>query len=203
MGAHFVDRRLAAARPFIFINLLITLLLLAIVKPTTSQTLTPHTTAKRYACSADTANPLTFLSELSGDRGNSITKYILLDRPSPLTEGDGMMCTLSRVNNEFNRIFIPIARSYDGRDWQLNTARYMTDATVTCGTTDTVGPTNEDTSVAEWTSGVYLCQITVPPLSAADDGYYLRTYVQDAPTDKTLAARFLERTTWGASKFVL
>ena len=99
------------------------------------------------------------------------------------------------MDNEFNRVYIPIARSYDGHDWHRSPGKYLTQVHVECGEVTTSG--------SGYNVGDYLCQVSVPPLGVTSDGYYLTKFVEEDTSDRTKAARFLERFTWGASKFDL
>ena len=65
---------------------------------------------------------------------------------------------------------------------------------VSCGTAQNGGE--------EYNAGDYLCQVTVPPLGGSSDGYYLTRFEEEELSDRTKAARFLERNTWGASEYV-
>lgn len=64
---------------------------------------------------------------------------------------------------------------------------------VSCGTAQNDGE--------EYSEGDYLCQVTVPPLGGSSDGYYLTRFEEEELSDRTKAARFLERNTWGASEY--
>lgn len=152
------------------------------------QSITFHNTARKFDCPQTAFEPTKLSSVVDDDRGEGITKYILL---SPTGNTETELCTLTRVDNEFNRVYIPIARSYGG-DWHRVQGKYLSGVSVECGESSTNGP--------GYDSGDYLCQVAVPPLGATNDGYYLTRFVDEAPSDRTKAARFLERTTWGASE---
>ena len=128
---------------------------------------------------------------------------------------------------EKTSVYIPIARSYksilnpngDG-EWTINAGKYESYTSIECGT-----PSTTDTTNNYWTAGTYTCQLILPKLSSTNDGYYLSmfsltsggynnlgyysaadytvlndgTATDDAKMEvaKTLAARFLERTTAG------
>ena len=100
-----------------------------------------HPTAKKFncpCCDASTRSTPTKLTSLSLDKGNGVTKYILLE--PHYTEGQ--LCTLTRNNDEFNPIQIPIARSFDDNpNWNKSAGRYVSSTEVICGEADADGPT--------------------------------------------------------------
>ena len=110
------------------------------------------------------------------------------------TAAEGDLCILSRVNRnetQAKKVFIPIARSYDGHDWQRVAGKYISYVSTQCGE-----------SVADGTgysAGDYLCEVTVPELNQDNLGYFLTKWEPGVANDRRLAARFLEKATWGAT----
>jgi hypothetical protein len=160
----------------------------------------PATGARKYTCSSVT-NALTggtFLSQITPDTNGAV--HILV---SPAAAS--RLCTLTRVNQDKEpRNHIPIARSYDTLNWHRNQGRYVDDVKVLCATTTTDGPMNYMTRDPEWAAGEDLCQISVPRVGATDVGYFLTAFANEGGAivgDRTKAARFLERYTWGASEY--
>jgi hypothetical protein len=83
-------------------------------------------------------------------------------------------------------LYIPIDRSYDGNDWHRVQGRYVSHVTTTCGE-------------IELDYYFHLCEIEVPKLEDKNVGYFLTRWEEKNVTDRRVAARFLERATWGAT----
>mmetsp|Transcript_33761 Transcript_33761/g.70958 ORF Transcript_33761/g.70958 Transcript_33761/m.70958 type:complete len:339 (-) Transcript_33761:2735-3751(-) len=167
----------------------------------------PHPDALKFTCPDRDFSPQK-LTPLSSDRGKGVPKYVLLPTISTSSSeagssAEGKLCTLTRLNNKF---YIPIGKSYlshwNDDAWQLSPGRYLSRTSVQCDTTSSDGPTNAITGEPDYLSGEELCQFKLHPLGPADDGYYLQTHkgrgIASTPP-RTQAARFLERTTWGAT----
>lgn len=110
------------------------------------------------------------------------------------TANHGDLCILSRVNRNdasTKTTYIPIARSYDGNDWHRVAGKYVSYVSMQCGESAADG--------AGYSTGDYLCEVTVPELTAGHVGYFLAKWEEGTATDKRMAARFLERATWGAT----
>ena len=110
------------------------------------------------------------------------------------TAAEGDLCILSRVNRnetQTKKVFIPIARSYDGHDWQRVAGRYISYVSTQCGESAVDG--------AGYSTGDYLCEVTVPELHQDNLGYFLTKWETGVASDRRLAARFLEKATWGAT----
>ena len=107
------------------------------------------------------------------------------------TASEGDLCILSRVNrDDAKKVYIPIARSYDGSDWHRVQGRYISYVAVQCGEAAAGG--------AGFAAGDYLCQVEVPELNQGNLGYFLTKWEEGTASDRRLAARFLEKATWGA-----
>lgn len=149
-----------------------------------------HGAAARYDCPDAIERPVR-LDGLSGGGGGGAKKtYLLLLSPSP--DAGGHLCTLTRVDDEATMVFVPIARSYDGHDWQVQRGRYIHGVSVECGESSASG--------SGYRAGEYLCQVAVPALDESAEGYYLTRFEETGVSPRTRAARFLERHTWGASE---
>jgi hypothetical protein len=112
------------------------------------------------------------------------------------TANEGDLCILSRVNRDVTqaaskKVFIPVARSYDGSDWHRVEGRYVSYVAVQCGQSAADGD--------GYSAGDYLCQLQVPQLNEGNVGYFLTKWEQGTATDTRQAARFLEKATWGAT----
>ena len=178
----------------------------------------PNPAAKKYTCSTANKPPgreLDLLSETKGD-----TQYLVIP---PITV-EGQLCTLTRLNRDYDpRVYVPVAKSYlpplqprpidaTKLEWMVSAGRYQESTSIECGSATANGPTSSITTLPEWTSGEYLCQITLEALSVSDTGWFLSTFtLQDyysaltqggSTGDKVLASRFLSLSTWGPSKFV-
>jgi hypothetical protein len=145
-----------------------------------STAITFNSTSPLLSCSAALKAPT--LTSFTGGR--------LLIAPT-VNEGD--LCILSRVNrNETaKRVFVPVARSYDGSDWHRVEGRYVSYTTVQCGDSAADG--------TGYSAGDYLCEIEVPNLKAENVGYFLTKWEEGVASDRRKAARFLEKATWGAT----
>ena len=89
------------------------------------------------------------------------------------------LCTLTRL---VSSVHVPIARSYDGGTWQLTAGAYLSTTTLTC---DEGGGAD----------GAQEC--IVSGLDGVEGRYYLTSYHRPSVSSDVLAARFLERTTFG------
>lgn len=89
------------------------------------------------------------------------------------------LCTLTRL---VSSVHVPIARSYDGGTWQLTAGAYLSTTTLTC---DEGGGAD----------GAQEC--IVSGLDGVEGPYYLTSYHRPSVSSDVLAARFLERTTFG------
>jgi hypothetical protein len=107
-----------------------------------------------------------------------------------LNEGD--LCILTRVNrNATKKVYIPLARSYDGNDWHRIRGGYISHVSMECGEASVAG--------LDYEAGEYLCEIDVPYLTDGNVGYFLTKWEEGVASDRRAAARFLERATWGAT----
>lgn len=107
------------------------------------------------------------------------------------TSREGDLCILTRVNrNVTKKVYIPIARSYDGSDWHRIRGKYISNTAVTCGEASDAG--------SSFNAGDYLCEVDVPVLAADNVGYFLTSWADGVATDRRVAARFLEKASWGA-----
>ena len=152
--------------------------------PSWAATITFSATAPLIDCPA--ASSPTTPSQIA-----SFTGGTLLLAP---TANDGDLCILSRVNRNdasTKTTYIPIARSYDGNDWHRVAGKYVSYVSMQCGESAADG--------TGYSAGDYLCEVTVPELKEGHVGYILAKWEEGAATDKRLAARFLERATWGAT----
>lgn len=109
------------------------------------------------------------------------------------TANEGDLCILSRVNRNdtAKKVYIPIARSYDGNDWHRVQGRYISYVDMQCGESAADG--------AGYAAGDYLCEVQVPALNEGNVGYFLAKWEEGIASDRRLAARFLEKATWGAT----
>jgi len=178
-----------------FLNALILILLAVLTTtPTTDAAeVSFHPDAKRFICPPVTIDPTpTRLDSLSLDKGNKVIKYILLE---PRTTSR-TLCTLTRVNDEFNpnRVYIPIARAYDDNPlWTKSAGKYVSTTEVICGEAGLDG-------LPEYQAGETLCQVKLdPPLDLTNDGYYLTTFQvgDNIKDEKAIVATFLEKVTFG------
>lgn len=107
------------------------------------------------------------------------------------TASEGDLCILSRVNGDAaKKVYIPIARSYDGNDWHRVQGRYISYVDMQCGESAADG--------AGYSAGDYLCEVQLPELNQGNLGYFLTKWEEGTASHRRLAARFLERATWGA-----
>ena len=108
------------------------------------------------------------------------------------TSQEGDLCILSRVNRNdtSKKVYIPIARSYDGNDWHRVEGRYVSFVATQCGTSASSG--------VGFSAGDYLCEIVVPQLNPGNVGYFLTKWDAGSASSRKKAARFLERATWGS-----
>lgn len=93
--------------------------------------------------------------------------------------------------NVTKKVYIPLARSYDGNDWHRIRGRYISHVSMVCGEANEAG--------LGYAAGAYLCQINIPQLADGDEGYFLTKWEEGVASDRRAAARFLERATWGAT----
>ena len=112
------------------------------------------------------------------------------------------LCTLTRL---VGKVHVPIARSYDGRTWELTAGRYLPTTTLSCDDND--GTDGECT-----VSGLPNVGEDVDDGGAGADGggYYLTSYHRPLGGNASEsgrngaaeihAARFLERTTFGPTR---
>ena len=109
------------------------------------------------------------------------------------TGNEGDLCILSRVDrdNGKKKVYIPISRSYDGSDWHRVRGKYVDRVSVLCG--ESTGDGNG------YSFGDYLCEVTVPMMNEGNVGYFLTKWEEGVASDRRLAARFLEKATWGAT----
>ena len=163
-----------------------------------------HQSAKRFYCPSTRSVPNKLL-DISLIKGDNVPKYILLDPHYTA----GQLCTLTRNNDEFKPIHIPIARAFDDNPlWNKSAGRFVSSTEVTCGEAATDGP-----SGSGYLQGETLCQIKLDPLGLTDDGYFLTLFdvtdqmpVADAAGKKTfhsepaIVANFLSRVTFGPSE---
>lgn len=160
-------------------------------------TVTFDSSATRFNCPNGARSPV-LLESLSDDKGEGIATKLIV----PPTSADGRLCTLTRVDDEFNPFYIPIARAFDADgDWAKSAARYVDFTSVLCGQSELDGPPDVR-GVNQYSQGDYLCQITITrPLAQTHVGYYLTTFVDanlpGVVANRRAAARFLERATWG------
>ena len=84
------------------------------------------------------------------------------------------LCTLTRL---VSSVHVPIARSYDGRAWQLTAGAYLSTTTLTCDGAEE--------------------ECIMSGLDGIEGEYYLTSYHRPSVSSDVLAARFLERTTFG------
>ena len=84
------------------------------------------------------------------------------------------LCTLTRL---VSSVHVPIARSYDGRAWQLTAGAYLSTTTLTCDGAEE--------------------ECIISGLDGIEGEYYLTSYHRPSVSSDVLAARFLERTTFG------
>lgn len=132
-----------------------------------------------FTCPTDLSKP-TQLESFSGG-------HLLL---AP-TSQEGDLCILSRVNrNVEKKVYIPIARSYDGNDWHRVQGRYISYVTAKCGEASESGP--------GYSAGDYLCEISIPMLKDENVGYFVTKWEEKNVSNRRKAARFLEKATWGA-----
>jgi len=175
---------------------MLTLLTISIQLKHTSP-ITVHPSAISVSCPTEVNKPTKIdnipkLNSLDGsDIDTAQDNYLLLSLTGSSTNEE--LCTLTRVDTEGNGVYTPISRSYNGHEWQRVPGKYVQNVNITCGniiTTNNDGDSNEE----------YKCQIQIPPLTTNNDGYYLTTFQPLKPTtSQTLAAKFLERTTFGAT----
>ena len=107
------------------------------------------------------------------------------------TSQEGDLCILSRVNRNdtSKKVYIPIARSYDGNEWHRVEGRYISFVTTQCGVSASTG--------VGFSTGDYLCEIVVPQLKEGNVGYFLTKWEEGSASNRKKAARFLEKATWG------
>ena len=136
-------------------------------------TVTFDSSATRFNCPNGARSPV-LLESLSDDKGEGLATKLIV----PPTSADGRLCTLTRVDDEFNPFYIPIARAFDADgDWSKSAARYVDFTSVLCGEADADGPPDVR-GVDQYAAGDYLCQITITkPLAQTHVGYYLTTFV--------------------------
>lgn len=152
---------------------LICLAILPVVK-----TITIAPGAVRFSCAEYALESPTLLNSTNG--GDAVSFVV------PPSDSSGTLCTLTRVDNPITNTHIPIARSYDVKDWQRNPGKYVSYTTIECGAVSSGDGDDE-----------YLCQLSLPALTGENAGYYITRYYSEPLPSRTLAARFLDRTTWG------
>ena len=161
-------------------------LLCCLLSPSLAATVTFSANAPLVTCPAASSPPTpTLLSDFTGG------EFLLAP-----TANEGDLCILSRVNRDVTeaaskKVFIPVARSYDGSDWHRVEGRYVSYVAVQCGQSAANGD--------GYSAGDYLCQLQVPQLNEGNVGYFLTKWEQGTATDTRQAARFLEKATWGAT----
>ncbi|KAL3793870.1 hypothetical protein HJC23_002117 [Cyclotella cryptica] len=159
--------------------LLVALLAFCSLSRSSTGSITFPINATLVACPTDLSTP----TQLASFSGGS-----LLVSP---TSQEGDLCILSRVNRNdtSKKVYIPMARSYDGNDWHRVEGRYVSFVTAQCGEAaiDGVG----------FSAGDYLCEIAVPQLDSGNLGYFLTKWDAGSASNRRKAARFLERATWG------
>ena len=147
--------------------------------PTAAAVVPFSSDASLFACPSTLGTP-TQLPSFTGGR--------LLLAP---TSKEGDLCILTRVNrNVTKKVYIPIARSYDGSDWHRIRGKYISYTAVKCGEASDAG--------SSYNAGDYLCEVDVPVLAADNVGYFLTSWEDGVASDRRIAARFLERASWGA-----
>eukprot|EP00804_Cyclotella_cryptica_P004534 CCRYP_006892-RA/>CCRYP_006892-RA protein AED:0.17 eAED:0.17 QI:494/0.84/0.6/1/0.94/0.9/20/0/2106 len=160
---------------------LLALALLGLFLPPRSSgaNITFSSNATLVACPTDLSTPAQVASFTSGS-------FLV----SP-TSQEGHLCILSRVNRNdtSKKVYIPIARSYDGNDWHRVEGRYISFVDTQCGTSANHG--------VGYSAGDYLCEIFVPKLEPDNVGYFLTKWEDNSATPRREAARFLEKATWG------
>ena len=135
--------------------------------------------APLFSCPAELSTP-TLLPSFTGGK--------LVIHP---TSSHGDLCILSRVDrNTTKKVYIPIARSYDSYDWHRVRGKYITQVTATCGNF------TQDNRL-DIALGTHTCEISVPDLVDGNVGYYLTSWEEKNVTNRRIAARFLERASWG------
>lgn len=99
---------------------------------------------------------------------------------------------MNRNDTAVKKVYIPIARSYDGNDWHRVQGRYVSYVDILqCGESASAG--------SGYSAGDYLCEVQVPALNEGNLGYFLTKWEEGIASDRRLAARFLEKATWGAT----
>eukprot|EP00804_Cyclotella_cryptica_P019736 CCRYP_009662-RD/>CCRYP_009662-RD protein AED:0.10 eAED:0.10 QI:0/0.90/0.86/1/0.90/0.86/23/166/2685 len=125
--------------------------------------------ATLVACPTDLSTP----TQLASFSGGS-----LLVSP---TSQEGDLCILSRVNRNdtSKKVYIPMARSYDGNDWHRVEGRYVSFVAAQCGEAaiDGVG----------FSAGDYLCEIAVPQLDSGNLGYFLTKWSEIMSLENSIA----------------
>lgn len=106
-------------------------------------------------------------------------------RLSTVSNPDGL-CTLVRRNINPPHRRAPVARSYANRPWETTAGLFAN--------TQQSGLDIDCTS-----SGTGECDVTLPPLNAGEE-YILESYVHSSPSSDATAARFLEQSTFGATR---
>ena len=144
------------------------------------QTVTIAPGAVKFSCSDYELETPTLLNSTTDGGGDAVSFIV------PPSDSSGTLCTLTRVDNKITSTHIPIARSYDTKDWQRNPGKYVSYTTIECGVVSSGDGDDE-----------YLCQLSLPALTENNDGYYITRYYSEPLPSRTLAARFLDRTTWG------
>lgn len=95
------------------------------------------------------------------------------------------LCTLTIVSTDpENPYLIPVARSFDNRQWQLAAGPFATSLDLDCPEYD-IGTTKT-------------CQIYLPPIKKSET-FRLTSYKPYTSNSRALTVRFLERATFGAT----
>jgi hypothetical protein len=92
----------------------------------------------------------------------------------------GTLCTLVQVSPD-GKFISPVARSYDGRDWEASAGKFAAIVAFKC--------TDDDTCMLN----------SLPALSAEGATYQLTSFDMPNYSTQDIIARFLEQTTFGAS----
>ena len=187
------------------------LLLLSLLLPLISTAIEFVTTAPKHSCATlgaksvpFTPTPLPLISTLYDDVTLLLAPVRSDDDDGSGGNGANQMCilsswttTLTDKTDNGNGYYVPLGRSADNEDWVRppgNKGRFVS---YECGTA-----TNSGTY---FTTGEYLCQVTLPMTSTVrpngsldelDVPYYL-TYYERSLTVRNELSRFLQRTTFG------
>jgi hypothetical protein len=148
-------------------------------------------TVPHLECPSDSAESFNFNStsqntrvKLSTSSSNTLCTLVqIVSSSSPGSEND-------------NKYLKPVARSYNGRDWEVSAGAFAGLLDITC-------ENDSDENSPSLSSASTTCTLTLPELLRDNDNDSISTYYQltsfEAPqyTERDVIARFLEQATFG------